>query len=515
MSNAAPEQLEIGHRSSQVAALESFIVDVDSLPSPPTLILQILDYTNQSDLSIRRLSEMVGRDASLTAKLIRMANSSFYALSSEVTSLDKAIMVLGVKSVRLLTLSLSLSGLFPPPSADAEIVLEVRRRAVVNALANRAFLAELDPVLRDEGFLVGLLHNMGALVVAQSDPQRFEDLFGVADHWPSVERQVEVLGFELDDLTATLLDQWGLPTFLSNSIRGRGRPEHRPADDRLVVALELATFAEEVLCGVPDGAALLQLTEHAAAVMDLDTDHVSAILVDLGPQVLETAQLLSLDLPSGFDHREMVNQAAAAMHRLSIEAVTQMTQQSQHLVELERENEALARDSRTDVLTGISNRRAFDEGLEAQLAMRRRRAFDDMIALLVFDIDHFKDINDAYGHAVGDAVLTHIARLLAGHCRGGEDLYRIGGEEFVLMLPHTQPEDVPGAAERFRKLVEDSTLSIGGLELNVTVSVGAAMTDDVADSGSGRRLLHEADQLMYQAKQAGRNRYVVQSRPDR
>ncbi len=128
-------------------AIEAFLVDIDGLPSPPALVLQILDYTARPDLSIGVLAELIGRDGALTAKLLRMANSAIYSFPSQITSVERAIMVLGVKAVRLLTLSLSLSALFPIRSEHPDLLLDVRRRSVVSALANRGFLSEIDPSL--------------------------------------------------------------------------------------------------------------------------------------------------------------------------------------------------------------------------------------------------------------------------------------------------------------------------------------------------------------------------------
>ncbi len=457
----------------QGAAVRSFLVDVGSLPSPPALLFEILDYTAAEDLSIQTLSELVGRDASLTAKLLQMANSSIYRFPGQISSVDRAVMVLGIKSVRLLTLSLTLTGLFPPSLVHGDAIMEVRRRSLVNALANRAFMAEIDPIFADEGFLAGLLANIGSLVIEQRAPEAFGRLFGdsvdASSHdcqlvWPSFDRQREILGFTFDQLTASLFRRWGLPDFLCDVIvlreeSGGALALERATDElttRLVLSLRLSSLAEEVLCGAPGGRALSELTRRAAAELDLPKEHIESVLVGLGPVIAETSALFGVAVPVGIDFSDIVERSAEAMHRLSVEAITMLSHQAEHLADLERENEALARNSRVDSLTGLSNRIAFDEGIESQVAIRRRRPLPDSLALMLFMIDDLGSVKEQHGHAVSDAVIHHLASTLASNCRASEDLFRVGADEFALLMPHSTIEDLRGAAERFRALVERS-----------------------------------------------------------
>ncbi|MEZ5380018.1 MAG: HDOD domain-containing protein [Acidimicrobiales bacterium] len=520
------------------AALRSFLIDVGALPSPPALLFEILDYTSTEDLSIQALSTLIGRDASLTAKLLQMANSSIYSFPGEIASVERAVMVLGIKSVRLLTLSLTLTGLFPRSLVHGNAVMEVRRRALVNALANRAFMAEIDPIYADESFLAGLLSNVGSLVVEQCAPDDFRRLFGdcldaqageCRLDWPSPDTQREVLGFTFDQLTSALFHQWGLPDFLADVIGYREEPtdsldpEHidavpPDADElfgRLRLSLRLSSLAEEVLCGRPDGGALSVLTKRAAAELELPRERIEGLLVELGPMIAETSGLFGVELATGVDFADVVARSAEAMHRLSVEAITMLSHQAEHLAELERENESLARNSRVDPLTGLSNRVAFEEGIETQIAIRRRRPVPDALALMFLDLDRFGLVNETFGQRVGDNALRHVAKLLAWHCRNGEDFFRTGGEEFALLMPHASIGDLAPAADRFRLLVERTpyVLEPQGVEVHLTVSVGAAIVDEFQEPNVGHLLIQSAYQQLYLAKKSGPNQVSVQTRP--
>jgi diguanylate cyclase (GGDEF)-like protein len=166
---------------------------------------------------------------------------------------------------------------------------------------------------------------------------------------------------------------------------------------------------------------------------------------------------------------------------------------------------ALELQSITDTLTGLFNRRHFMAVVEQQVSAAHRQKAP--LSLLYLDVDHFKLVNDEYGHPVGDAVLQELARR-AGPCFRTEDVFsRIGGEEFAALLPNAALDDAILVAERVRRSMASSPVAAGGTVLVVTVSVGAA---SLKFGDTPARLLKRADDALYQAKRAGRNRVVVE-----
>jgi diguanylate cyclase (GGDEF)-like protein len=165
---------------------------------------------------------------------------------------------------------------------------------------------------------------------------------------------------------------------------------------------------------------------------------------------------------------------------------------------------AMARMAFTDSLTGLANRRAIVERFADEAARMRRQGGG--LALAVFDLDHFKQTNDSHGHLVGDAVLTHVGRVLAAGKRGGDVLGRIGGEEFVMLMADPLPGGAHLAADRLRHAIESTSLLHEGLALTVTVSGGVARFPQ--DGETWDALFSVADRRLYEAKRAGRNRVV-------
>lgn len=191
-------------------------------------------------------------------------------------------------------------------------------------------------------------------------------------------------------------------------------------------------------------------------------------------------------------------------HQKSITAIMEakVRQRTAELEEAKRQAEYL---SRIDPLTQLNNRRAFFEfGKQVQLqSIRSAESF----ALIMLDIDHFKKINDSYGHDIGDIALKELAKTLTSNSRGTDIVGRLGGEEFAIILPNTDQNEAQNLAERIRLAISDIHIVEGEADFKFTSSFGIALSHHpsrkVAD------ILKQADAALYQAKAEGRNRVVT------
>jgi diguanylate cyclase (GGDEF)-like protein len=166
--------------------------------------------------------------------------------------------------------------------------------------------------------------------------------------------------------------------------------------------------------------------------------------------------------------------------------------------ELEDANKELKRVSCIDKLTQINNRLKLDEVLEHEFSISTR--YNTGLSILILDIDHFKEVNDTFGHLVGDLVLTQLAGILKSCVRKSDTVGRWGGEEFLVILPHTRMKDAKKVAEKIRAAVEKTDFQQAG---HITCSMGVA---SFCEGDNSEKLLSRADEALYHAKSGGRNR---------
>lgn len=175
------------------------------------------------------------------------------------------------------------------------------------------------------------------------------------------------------------------------------------------------------------------------------------------------------------------------------------------ITERKRMEQQLAEMATRDPLTGLMNRRAILAHLERLHADRRSE--HQPLCLLMCDVDHFKSINDRHGHAVGDEVLTQVAQLLRQHLRDGDQVGRIGGEEFLVVLYSTEPEQLAQVGERLRQVVALHPLMSLNTTFSVTLSIGGARSMQADEDWAS--VVSRADQALYVAKRTGRDRVVM------
>ncbi|HEY6843221.1 MAG TPA: GGDEF domain-containing protein [Thermoanaerobaculia bacterium] len=175
-------------------------------------------------------------------------------------------------------------------------------------------------------------------------------------------------------------------------------------------------------------------------------------------------------------------------------------------LDLLMQNRALSEISARDALTGLYNRWYVMEKIDSE--MNRALRHGSPMSVLMLDLDHFKTVNDSFGHTVGDEVLKTVGQVLRESCRVYDVPGRYGGEEFCIVLPETRIANTRHVAERIRSRLASTQLPVAGTSITVTASIGVAGMDSVSDEGtvSAAALIDRADRALYSAKHHGRNR---------
>lgn len=329
----------------------------------------------------------------------------------------------------------------------------------------------------------------------------------------SVEESVRVLKQVLP-----LMSQHCVPTIPPNYaiwydyVTHRNDHLHREMEELLS---DNAAFDAEICASIYQRYFMDELNERVSGLQDSVRAAVSSVLSELGhlgsdmshysDVLAECGTQLSDDISPAQLQKLVVSLAeeTKVAHSRSQEVETSLTVMASELTDLRAQVNQLSRDSMTDALTQISNRRAFDEALASMSQESERDGTS--LCLLLADIDHFKKFNDTHGHLVGDIVLREVAQEMKQCVKGRDLLARYGGEEFAVLLPSTP---LPGAmmlAESIRAIVESERLSDGaGNELDpVTVSMGVAQ---YRPGEPLKDLIDRADSCLYMSKDRGRNR---------
>jgi diguanylate cyclase (GGDEF)-like protein len=488
----------------------------EKLPSLPAVALEVIQVCRDPEADIDELVAVLSRDPTLAARVLRMANSPAYYRGSDVTSLRRAAVTLGLRALRVLALGFTLAGELPQRGTRAGFDLgEYWHRSIVTAAVARSLCPAVGVPKSEEAFLCGLLSHIGKLALAEGMAGAYAPVVAAGNGWPSAQLELELLGFTSGDVAAALLQRWGLPEVIVAGATATDRlgPPQETDDEairHLVELTRLAKLAAAVFFETESGTKLARFGEEAERLYGLSPSDADELLARLGSAVHETADSLSVELPAGISYQEILDEARMQIVTLSLDTVASLEQTTLAADQLSREKMALEAKALTDPLTGLPNRAALEDFLARQLHHRLRESVPEALGILMIDLDRFKSVNDTYGHRAGDEVLRSAAAAMLNVTRGHELLARYGGEEFCVVLPQSSPEALRIAGERLRAAIASRAVDLGGGKtISVTGSVGGACLERIESEEDGARLVELADQHLYRAKENGRNRVEI------
>lgn len=473
------------------------------LPSPPGVAVRVLELSRSDDTTVEDLERVISSDPALASKILKFVNSPAGGLGHSTASLEEAINHLGFRGVQLMALSFSLvsSG---KREGGAHFRVERFWSMSLACAVTARYLAKtvgrLDP---NEAFINGLLFHIGQLALAASFPQSYDEVLWASSKDPSQLLNTETSAFGSNHLevSAWLLRHWNLPESIWSTIAGAADAgilsitQSRLSQSQLLalsnITCQLFSDSKQERAGKPSEVLRL-MKEHLEIDEEVWTQHYQSIVSEWKSY----GELLSVQAGTEFSFADLQAEAAEAITHISI-----ATQRES--AEIRQRNQELQQKARIDGLTGLDNRASFDERFRAELDRARRT--QRPIVLFMLDIDHFKKINDVYGHQVGDRVLQQVATKLREGIRKMDFVARYGGEEFAVIAPECNPEDARVLADRLRNGVKSSSVSHEGKKITVSLSIGASCATWPKFPKVDADLLHEADQQLYAAKNAGRD----------
>lgn len=495
--------------------LEALLAQANDLPTLPVVALEVLRLCRAEDTTLDDLARALSSDPALTARLLRFANSSLYGCGEEVRSVQRATLVLGMKTVQLMALSFSLVSAVPREGKAGSFDYGgYWRRSLVRAVSARALAGRVGLPAQDEAFLSGLLAEIGQVVLARCLGGLYEPVLSEGARrgagWPRAELEREQLGFDHMDVGGALLRSWQLPQVLQLAVAnardaGRLPNDTPPAAVQLIRVLALAGEVTDLIT-LPGGASALgRAQEQAHAWFGLDRTELGQLLMGLEAPIRETAGLLELTLPQGRSHEAILEEAHDELVQRSLIQARELTS-LRSAVDPTHRARLLAGPAGFDSLSGCANQSAFDRVLAHELRARLDGNLSRPLGLLLIAIDGFAALPDEEARAEAQRALggcvTQLSRKqdLAVHLAPGL---------FGMLLGDANPFGLRALAARVLQDLERLRLRVDRGELLLGVSIGGACLGTVRQLGDGEALRHVAERLLDKARSRGRNAVEV------
>ena len=496
------------------------------LPTLPIIATKLLTLTAQEETTLSDIANLIAQDIALSTKILRVANSAFYNFPQQISSINQAVSILGLNAVRSLVLSfcfLSMGGGKKKSLFDFEQFWE---RSLVEAAAAKLILEQVANADADEAFTCALLQNIGQLALATTLPHEYSHILqrtsgndkADSDADATIEEsklELEVIGMTHADVGYEVAKAWGLPESLLLPIKYHHLPQAYQGNNQRykqnIRAAYLANLLARLFYSDTPEQYHKQFRNEAKQLLGLKVLGVNTVLKMIDKVIGQSAQYFGITVAPVKSVAEILQEANLRLSLINLSYEEMNRELIKSKMELEKLTEELAQKNRLlenlaniDGLTEINNHRFFQTFLDSEINRSIRN--DRFLSLLFADIDHFKRFNDTYGHQTGDFILKEFCRIMKEIIREYDLIARYGGEEFAFVLPETTQEEALLVAEKLCKATEDYTFDDGVNTYRVTISIGVACARPTGSEFNKNEFISLADEALYEAKKAGRNR---------
>ena len=492
--------------------IDSLIAGKIRIPSPPAIAIRILDMIRKDDFTFKDLALIIESDPALVAKILKMANSSYYRVAKQVNNIETALSVLGSHAVKNIALSFVIMSDLASTEDELFQFNLFWRRAITSAAAAE-LVADLVGLRSQDIFISALMQDIGVIIFQTSMPNEYRLVLkeNLAGQEPIHRIEERHFGFNHHELGAYLLKSWHLPESIYSPILYQHWTN--PIEDEYhtqKVILQLSDYLSSIYHGNQSVQKIREVHTIFDSVFDIRGECINELIDSVATKsitILSSFEVPSEDLRPFSQILQDVNEELNSLNTsyeylvLELREAKEKAEMLAH--ELQNANRKLLDLAFRDGLTGLYNHRYFQEEMDRELdrSQRYQRSF----SLIIFDIDHFKQVNDTYGHPAGDDVIIAISRMAEKSVRMSDILARYGGEEFAVILPEANFSDVKVVAERIRSDIENMSVTVNGIPLKVTVSVGYTSYRHVSHIKEKGPIISMADRALYTAKQCGRN----------
>jgi diguanylate cyclase (GGDEF)-like protein len=497
-------------------SLDSLLKGVATLPSLPAIALRIIQEIKKDKSSLNDLANIISYDPALTAKILRIANSSFYALPYKVDSIERAVHILGLEALKNIALSFAIVKGLKRNLVDEFDHELFWKRSITSAVSAEMIASKLN-MKREDTFVTPLLMDIGVLVMYLIRPDDYLRVVNKkrATNIPTCEAEASVYGFDHQDVGSEILKKWGLPESIYMPIAYHHKRKDCPPELKAVAdILMISDMVSSVYHGKKSSKKFnesKQLLQDKLHMTEADVSEFVDLIADKTVEILTSFELDAGDMKPYSQILQEANEELGKLN-LSYEQLVMELKQAKEMaeklaVEAWEAKERLREVSIKDGLTNLYNHKHFQDTMDKE--MPRAERYSHVLSLIMVDIDFFKKINDTYGHPQGDIVLRAIADVFEQIVRKPDTTARYGGEEFAIILPETDIKGAVTLAERLRQMVEKLELKLGDKSVKVTISIGVTTYDPSRGRKTKAEIIGAADKALYNSKKTGRNKLSI------
>ncbi len=504
--------------------IHQWIESGKDLPVLSGAVADLLNLSQGEDSDASQVAEVIKRDVSLSAAVLRISNSSIYGFTAKIANIDQAVVFLGLNSLRNIALGIGVLNLLPPN--NKYFLSKTWQRSLITGIAARGLCNFIDHRKREDAFTAGLLHDIGLIALFNYDPEKASGLLKTLEHNGRIplSEEEKIIGIDHVEAGRLLAKRWNLPENLVLAVKCHHDEPHPECiavgDGVLAQIVYLSSLVGDIFYLGRKRHSIQTYTECCQRLFNLSPDQSDLLLQNMHQQLVEIAEQFNIAVETEATYHEMIRKAneEIASITLSNEAtkhqLLQAFEREKRLTaQLENANRKLKKMAAQDGLTGLFNRQFLDEVLRKEWNRSRRYGYP--VSLVMSDIDNFKVVNDTFGHQKGDRVLKKLAETLTREARASDIVARYGGEEFAMILPQTDLKDAVKVAERFRAAVEKLRISSGGKDnISVTLSCGVSRAYPERGAQDLEDLIQRADEALYRAKGLGKNQvFAIDLKP--
>ena len=501
------------------------ILSSTQLPSLPMVAVRLLELSRDPESTLKDIAATVQSDPALAAKILKVTNSSFFGLQSKVTSIDRAVPLLGKSMVTSLTLSFSLEQETMTGGPIAEHYESYWLQSTVQALAAETVSQEVSGLKQGDVFLAGLLSDLGRLVMLKAIPEEYSPVLVTARDSKRSLAEVErdLLGIDHVSIGVQLLRTWNMPEPLISAVKHH---HDLPADLRsledspalgVIRAAAIGSLVGEFFCSQHPHSARERIVVLTSEFYGFTAAKVDELLARIRSRLEELGSILSINSDRLPHPADLIFQANEQLVQMALNEHVNVTEAEVRRQEAVQENKQLHQPQgrlgnqtvpvRHSDLNDLKNFKSF---LSNEIRKCRRTA--DQVGIIHIVIDRFKALRDAYGHSCGDRVLWEIVGIVKRGLRTSDLFAQCRSEEFVVLVGHPTEKGIVKLAERLRSSVESAEILHQGKPIPTTISLGVAVAlPRRHEEHLEQKLLDSANNAACRAEKKGGNCVQLQT----